>query len=102
MALTIPMASKITYDHGPEFIGRDFQNLILEEYDIEAKPSSKRNPQSNAILERIHQTIGNMLRTFEVENQPIDENDPWSGILSAVAWAVCSTIILHYNQHQAN
>jgi hypothetical protein len=52
---------------------------------------SKRNPQSNAILERIHQTIGNMVRTFEVEYQPIDENDPWSGILSAVAWAVGST-----------
>ena len=58
---------------------------------IEAKPSSKRNPQSNAILERIHQAIGNMVRTFEVENQLIDESDPWSGILSAVAWAVRST-----------
>ena len=32
-----------------------------------------------------------MVRTFEVENQPIDEDDPWSGILSAVAWAVRST-----------
>jgi hypothetical protein len=32
-----------------------------------------------------------MLRAFEVENQPTDESDPWSGILSAVAWAVCST-----------
>jgi hypothetical protein len=31
-----------------------------------------------------------MLRTFEVENQPIDESDPWSGILSAVAWAARS------------
>jgi hypothetical protein len=36
----------------------------------------------------MHQTIGNMVCTFEVESQPIDENDPWSGILSAVAWAV--------------
>ena len=86
-----PWPIRITYDHGPEFIGSEFQQLIKEEYDIEAKPSSKRNPQSNAILERIHQTIGNMLRTFEVENQPLDESDPWSGILSAVAWAVRST-----------
>ena len=32
-----------------------------------------------------------MIRTFEIENQLIDESDPWSGILSAVAWAVRST-----------
>jgi hypothetical protein len=32
-----------------------------------------------------------MVRTFEVENQLIDETDPWwSGILSAAAWAVRS------------
>jgi hypothetical protein len=86
-----PWPIRITYDHGPEFIGSEFQDLIRKEYDIETKPSSKRNPQSNAILERIHQTIGNMVRTFEIENQQIDENDPWTGILSAVAWAVRST-----------
>jgi hypothetical protein len=32
-----------------------------------------------------------MIRTFEMQNQEIDESDPWSGILSAVAWAVRST-----------
>jgi hypothetical protein len=72
-------------------------NISLNKNDIEAKPSSKRKPQFNAILKRIHQTIGNMVPTFEVENRPIDENDPWSGILSALAWAVPSTyhITLH-------
>jgi hypothetical protein len=82
---------RITYDHGSEFIGSEFQLLIKEECDIESKPSSERNPQSNAILERIHQTIGDMLCTFEAEKQPMDKSDPWSGILSAVALAVCST-----------
>jgi hypothetical protein len=52
-----PWPTRITYDHGSEFIGNVFQHLIKEECDIEAKPSSKRNPQSNAILERIHQTM---------------------------------------------
>jgi hypothetical protein len=85
-----PWPTRITYDHGSEFIGSEFQRLIKEECNIEAKPSSKRNPQSNAILERIHQAIGVMLCAFEVENQPTDESNPWSGILSAVAWAVCS------------
>jgi hypothetical protein len=85
-----PWPMRIACDHGSEFIGNEFQRLIEEEHDIEAKPSSKRNPQSDAILERIHQTIGDMLRTFEVENQPIDKSDPWSGILSAAAWAARS------------
>jgi hypothetical protein len=86
-----PWPMRITCDHGSEFTGRELQHLIEEECDIEAKPSSERDPQSNAILERTHQTICNMLRAFEAENQPIDESDPWSGILSAVAWAVQST-----------
>jgi hypothetical protein len=34
--------------------------------------------------------IGNVLCTFEAENQPMDESDPWSGILSAAAQAVRS------------
>jgi hypothetical protein len=79
-----PWPMRITYDHGSEFIGNEFQRLIKEECDIEAKPSSERNPQSNAILETTHPTIGDMLRAFEAENQPIDESDPWSGILSTV------------------
>jgi hypothetical protein len=41
-----PWPIKITYDHSPKFIGSEFQNLIKQEYDIEAKPSSKQNPQS--------------------------------------------------------
>jgi hypothetical protein len=85
-----PWPTRITYDHGSEFIGSEFQRLIKEECDIEAKPSSKRNPQSDAILERTHQTIGDMLHTFEAENKPTDKSDPWSGILSAAAWAVRS------------
>jgi transposase InsO family protein len=85
-----PWPMRITHDHGSEFVGSEFQCLIKEEHDVEAKPSSKRNPQSNPILERTHQTIGDMLRTFEAENQPTDESDPWSGIRSAAAWAARS------------
>jgi hypothetical protein len=84
------MAKKIAHDHGSEFIGSEFQHLIKQECDIEAEPSWKGNPQSNAILERMCQTIGNVVCTFKVENQLIDETDPWSGILNAAAWAVCS------------
>jgi transposase InsO family protein len=80
-----PQPTKIACDHGSEFIGSEFQQLIEQECDIGAEPSSERNPQSNAILERTHETIGSVVGAFEVENQPIDETDPWSGIPSAAA-----------------
>ena len=47
-------------------------------------PISKRNPQANAITERVHQTIGNVIRTFQVQELDFEE-DPWAGILTAVA-----------------
>ena len=42
-------------------------------------------------MERVHQTIGNMIRTFELyDNDGIDDDDPWSGILATVMAAVRS------------
>ena len=53
------------------------------------KPITTRYPQSNEIIERIHQSIENIIRTFEVSN--IVNNDPWSEILPATIFAVCAT-----------
>ena len=66
--------------------------MIKNDYGIKVKPITTRNPQANAIVERVHQTIGNMIRTFELyDNDGIDDDDPWSGILAVVMAAVCST-----------
>jgi hypothetical protein len=46
-------------------------------------------PQANAILERVHQTIGNINRTYSKEN--LDEENPWGGILAAMIFAVRAT-----------
>ena len=50
-----------------------------------------RNPQANAICERVHQVIGNIIRTVELENNYLDEEDPWKVILGTTAFAVKST-----------
>ena len=42
-------------------------------------------------MERVHQVIGNIIRTFELESNYLDEDDPWKGILSATALVVRST-----------
>jgi hypothetical protein len=36
-------------------------------YRIKRKLTSVKNPQANAILERIHAVLGNMLRTSELD-----------------------------------
>eukprot|EP00957_Ditylum_brightwellii_P125294 9549968-Ditylum_brightwellii.AAC.1 len=71
---------------------KDFITLIWDEYGIKHKPITTRNPQVNSIVERAHQTIGNLLRTFEPGSAKLDPKDPWSGILSAVMFALRSTI----------
>ena len=77
-----PWPNQITYDRGTEFMA-EFARMIKNDYGIKTKPITTRNPQANSIIERIHQTIGNMIRTFRMHEADIDEADPWSGILSA-------------------
>ena len=86
-----PWPTQVTYDRGSEFIGKDFQKMIKNDYGVKGKPITVRNPQANAIVERVHQVIGNIIRTFELEDNYMDEEDPWKGILSATAFAVRST-----------
>ena len=40
--------------------------MIQANHGIAVKPITLRNPQANSILERAHQTIGNIIRTFKV------------------------------------
>ena len=50
-----------------------------------------RNPQAN-FVERVHKTLGKMLRTMILENYQFDSADPWADILSHCAWAIRSTM----------
>jgi transposase InsO family protein len=64
-----PWPTQITYERFTcsEFIGKDFQSMIKNDYGIKGKPITVRNPQANAIVERVHQVIGNIIRTLELE-----------------------------------
>ncbi len=64
--------------------------MLVNDYGVKKKPITKRNPQANAIVEQVHQTIGNMIRAFQVQES--DKDDPWPEILSAVAFAVQATV----------
>ena len=83
-----PWPSKVIFDRGSEFKA-EVQMMLIRDYGIKYKPTSVRNPQANAIVEHVHQTIGNMIRTFQVyDNDELDDEDPWTGILAAVMAAV--------------
>ena len=70
----------------------EFAKMIVEEYGIKKKGITARNPQANAILERIHQVIGNMIKTFKIyDREDLEEKDPWSGILAAIMFGVRAT-----------
>ena len=66
-----------------------FAKMCHNDYGLKNKTITTRKPQSNAIIKQIHQTIGNIIRTFDVAN--IINNDPWSGILTATMFAVRKT-----------
>eukprot|EP00957_Ditylum_brightwellii_P095136 7246312-Ditylum_brightwellii.AAC.1 len=66
---------------------KDFITLVWDEYGIKHKPITTRNPQAKSIAERAHQTIGNVLHTFEPESAELDPEGPRSGILCTVMFA---------------
>ena len=66
--LGVDIPQKVILDRGTEFMA-EFSKMIQDDYGIKKKPITKRNPQANIIVERFHQTIGNMIRTFEVQEK---------------------------------
>lgn len=64
-----PRPEVCAHDQGGEFIGPEFQAL-LHHAGIASAPSTARNPQSNAIVERLHLTMGNRIRAQLTNENP--------------------------------
>jgi len=91
-----PWPTQITFDRGTEFMA-EFAKMVQEDYGIKTKPITTRNPQANSMVERVHQTIANIIRT--VSQNDLDELDPWSGVLAATMFALRAT---HHTTLQAS
>ncbi len=65
--------------------------MLRRDYGITKKPITTRNPQANAMVERAHATIHNLVRTRRVRGKE-DVKDGWDGVLGAVAFAMRSTV----------
>ena len=60
-----PRPLNCIHDNGTEFTGEEFQEM-LESYGVKSKPTTVKNQQANAIHERVHLMIAEMLRTQEL------------------------------------
>ncbi len=60
-----PRFCYLIYNKGSEFI-LHFETLC-DSYSIKRKPTMIKNPQANAICERVHQVLGTMMRTSELD-----------------------------------
>ena len=88
-----PLPTEVICDRGREFMG-NVTSMLRDDYNVKRKPITTRNPQANSIVERVHKTVHNHLRTKQMhEEQDFDVlRDNFAGILSAVTKAVNSTV----------
>ena len=64
-----PAPTKCVHDNGNEFLGPEFSTM-LRKNKIKSVPTTVKNPQSNAIVERIDQSISTMITISLRENPP--------------------------------
>jgi hypothetical protein len=60
-----PQCCHLIYDNGNEF--KLHFEYLCESYGITRKPTMVKNPRANGILERVHQVLGQMHRTAELD-----------------------------------
>jgi hypothetical protein len=82
-----PRPVRCLHDKGGEYIGQNFQ-WLLEILSIKDVYLSSKNPQSNAICERMHQTVTNVLRTLVHTNPPQNVTQARDIIDNALATAM--------------
>ena len=87
-----PWPTEVVMDRGSEFKG-EVQDLLKNEYGFARKMITTRNPQANAMVERAHQTMHNMVRSIGIKKkEDLDEDFGWRGILAAVRHAMHATV----------
>jgi transposase InsO family protein len=87
-----PWPTQLVCDRGTEFMN-EFARMVEDDYGISRRSTTVRNPRANSIIERIHQTMGNIIRTFLLhDTEDMSVKDPWQGIFAATMFALRATI----------
>jgi hypothetical protein len=84
-----PRCRYLIYDNGSEF-KLHFETLC-DSYGIKHKPTMIKNPQANAICERVHQVLGTMMRASELDMAGSVHPADIDTFIDNAAWAIRST-----------
>jgi transposase InsO family protein len=84
-----PRPQFIVFDNGGKF-KHEFKQMC-ENYGIKAKTTTSHNPQANAIIEQVHKVVNNMLRSFDLEKENLEEDNPFEYFLQSTAWTIRNT-----------
>jgi hypothetical protein len=84
-----PWCHHLIYDNRSEF--KLHIEYLFESYGITRKPSTVKNPWANGILERVHQVLGQILHTAELDMADSVTPNDVDVFLDNEAWAICST-----------
>jgi hypothetical protein len=83
-----PQPSIAIFDNGSEF---SFEFLeLLRSYGVTTKSTTIKNPQTNAFVERVHQVIGDAIRSMELHTRHCD-NITINAVIQNVAFGLRAT-----------
>ena len=88
-----PRPRQVVHDQGLEFTGEEFQEL-LRSYGLKSKPITAKNPQANAICERVHLELLNVIRCHTGAD--------WKKVIHYAAFAVRASYDIMLNVSPGN
>ena len=89
-----PRPRKCVHDNGNEFLGPEFLEMLAKN-NIQSVPTTVKNPQSNSVVERLHQTLKTTIAISLNENPPTSFEEVASLIhrkCAAAQFAVRATV----------
>lgn len=84
-----PRPSRVIFDSGGEFDNDEFHATCTTWY-VKPEPITVKNPRANAIVERMHKVLGDMLRV-QIASRHGQEN-PVRDLTSAAAYGIRATV----------
>ena len=84
-----PRPTNVIYDNGSEF--KLHFRALCDSYSIKRKPTTIKNPQANAILERTHGVFADMMRTSGIDGSDDLTPQTVDDFITDAAWAIRST-----------
>ena len=86
------------FDKGSKF-KLHFEGLLCDSYGLKHKSTSIKNPQANAILERIHQVLMTMIQTSEIDMSDSVAPSDIDAVLTNASWAILNPGVMKKMTH---